>query len=72
MASAVATSIIALVTSTPPKALSGSPAKAACQLSKTVFLLATPHTLVCLIIAKLVNGKSAIKAMAASTSTKLL
>jgi hypothetical protein len=52
IASAVALSTVPLVTNTPPNALSGSPAKAASQLSFTVFLLATPQTLVCLIMAK--------------------
>jgi hypothetical protein len=50
MASAVTLSIVPLVTNTPPKALSGSPAKAASQLLKTVFFAAIPQTLVCLII----------------------
>ena len=36
MASAVDLSIVPLVTNTPPKALSGSPASAASQLSLTV------------------------------------
>ena len=72
MASAVALSMVPLVTNTPPNALSGSPASAASQLANTVAFCATPHTLVCLIIAKLVAGKSWMSAMAASTSTKLL
>ena len=53
MASAVARSTELLVTSTPPNALSGSPASAFSQAVCTVFAAATPHTLLCLIIAKI-------------------
>ena len=78
MASAVALSIALLQTSTPPKALSGSPASAASQASFTVGLHAMPQGLVCLIIANTASplGRfevvSAISCTAASTSTKLL
>ena len=53
-------SIVLLVINTPPKALSGSPASAASQLSFTVALCATPQTLVCLMIAKVVESNSRI------------
>ena len=55
MASAVALSIVPFVTNTPPKALSGSPANAVSQLSLVVVRCATPHTLVCLMMAKVIS-----------------
>ena len=72
IALAVAVSMVLLVTSTPPKALSESPPKAASHASLTVLLAAIPQTLVCLIIAKVVSVNSPMSCTAASTSTKLL
>ena len=75
IAFAVSTSIVLLQTNTPPNALSGSPARAFCQAPKTVVEVATPHTLVCFIIANKASAsskKSAFSCIAASTSTRLL
>ena len=75
MAFAVASLISALQISTPPKALSGSPANAADHASSTVSLRAAPHTFVCFMIAKttsFTSTNSLASCKAASTSTKLL
>src|ERR1700741_1319289 len=79
MASAVDLSIVPLHTNTPPNALSGSPDKAASQLSLTEGRCEIPQTFVCLIIANTappLGGwgaeNSDINCNAASTSTRLL
>ena len=58
MALAVARSISLSQTSTPPNALSGSPAIAASQADFTEDLAATPQTFVCFMIAKTASSKS--------------
>ena len=74
IALAVSLSISALHINTPPKALSGSPARAAFQLSFTVSLIAIPQTFVCLMIANIfsLSSNSFTRFIAASTSTRLL
>ena len=59
MASAVALSMVLLQTRTPPNALSGSPAKAASQLSFTLARAEIPQTFVCLMIANTASTPSA-------------
>ena len=78
IADAVSLSIRLFVISTPPNALSGSPARACFHASTVVALEAMPHTFVCFMIANVRNEfwdsmeNSRINWIAASISTRLL
>ena len=72
ISSAVTSSISVLEMSTPPKADTGSPARAASHASRTLERDAMPQALLCLRIANVVSSKSPIKFTAASISSKLL
>src|SRR5574344_1515356 len=61
ISSAVSLSIAALVTSTPPKAETGSPASASVHASSNVGLEAKPQALLCFNIANVISSNSSIK-----------
>jgi phosphoribosylaminoimidazolecarboxamide formyltransferase / IMP cyclohydrolase len=69
---AVSLSITALVTNTPPKADTGSPANASFHASSTVGREANPQALLCFRMANVTSSNSSIKSTAALISNKLL
>ncbi len=65
-------STVPLVMSTPPNALTGSPARASFQASAMVGRVARPHALLCLSTAKVGSENSEMRLTAASMSRRLL
>ena len=72
ISTALSSSIIALLISTPPKAETGSPASAPFQASRSFGRLAIPQALLCFKIANVVSSNSSIRLIAASRSPRLL